>query len=509
MTTGDPVSPADAQRALRNVSAVTLSLIISRGLLFLWQLILARFLGEAGYGVYGGIGSFIAIGAAFTNFGTGAIIVREVARQPGRAGDYLGTSLILRSGMAMLAWLLLNIAAPLAGFGPEFRNLLALATISLLVDAWGNLCFEQLMAQERMRSTSLVTVLHMLLLLLAAALALASGYGLPGLYVATIAAGLARVAMFWGLVLRSGLRPARMRIDLLRSLLVESLPLAIAALLSLAWMHADKLMTIRLLGEAQNGWLTAAFVIVTGMIELLGTTVLTSLFPMMSRASGATLSSIVSRLAWFTLLAGLPLTLLLSLFAPEITVPLFGANYVPAAAVLRILVWYALLRLVADVYIQALITSNRQRRMLLVRAGGLSLNIALNALLLPRLGINGAALASLGSVLLVLVTLLHSTPVAAWRPLLKRCVPLVFLALALAAWMSVVAQLLSPLAAMVTGMLLYLPGLMRILDAGDRALLLSLARTSPLPRPLRKVLTGPAPTSGKDQDDAGDAVSSR
>ncbi|MCY4525194.1 MAG: oligosaccharide flippase family protein, partial [Anaerolineaceae bacterium] len=127
MTAGNAVSPADTRRTLRNVSALTLSTVIARGLLFLWQLVLARFLGEAGYGVYGAIASFIAIGATFTNFGTGAIIIREVARQPQRAGDYLGTALWLRSGMALLAWLLLNLIAPFTGFDPEFRNLLALA----------------------------------------------------------------------------------------------------------------------------------------------------------------------------------------------------------------------------------------------------------------------------------------------------------------------------------------------------------------------------------------------
>ena len=75
-----------------------------------------------------------------------------------------------------------------------------------------------------MRSTSLVTVLHMALLLPVAALALAAGTGLPGLYVATIAAGLARAAMLWALVLRGGTRPGRVRRDLLRSLMVSSLP---------------------------------------------------------------------------------------------------------------------------------------------------------------------------------------------------------------------------------------------------------------------------------------------
>ena len=483
MTVTGPVPADERQRVLRNAGALTLATVISKGLLFLWQLVLARFLGDSGYGIYGTIGAFIAIGAAITSFGTGAIVVREVARAPRLAGDYLGATLWLRSGLALLAWLLLNAAAPLAGYDVEIRNLLALASLSLLVDTWGNLCYEQLLAQERMRSTSLVTVLHMLLLLGGVALALAVGGGLAGLYVATIAAGLLRAAMLWALVLRDGLRPGRLRRDLLRSLLVNSLPLAITSLLSLAWMQADKLMTTRWLGTQQTGWLTAAFVIVTGMIELLGTTVLMSLYPMMSRYSGPALHAIVSRLAWFTLLASLPLTLLLSMFAPEITVPLFGPDYLPAASVLRILVWYALIRLVADVYIQALITGDRQRRMMVVRAGGLLLNIALNAVLLPRIGVNGAAIASLGSVVLVLFILLGSTHPDAWRPLLGRSVPLLLLTLAMLAVMTGIAQGWSPLAAMVIGSLLYLAGLTRILDDGDRALLGTMLQT--LPRPWR------------------------
>lgn len=483
MTVTGPVPAEERQRAVRNAGALTLATVISKGLLFLWQLVLARFLGGVDYGIYGTIGAFIAIGAALTNFGTGAIVVREVARAPRLAGDYLGATLCLRSGLALLAWLLLNAAAALAGFEPALRNLLALASLSLLVDAWGNLCYEQLLAQERMRSTSLVTVLHMLLLLAAVALALAAGGGLAGLYVATIAAGLLRAAMLWALALRDGLRPGRLRPGLLRSLLLNSLPLAVTSLLSLAWMQADKLMTTRWLGAQQTGWLTAAFVIVTGMIELLGTTVLMSLYPMMSRYSGPALHGIVNRLAWFTLLASLPLTLLLSMFAPEITVPLFGPDYLPAAALLRILVWYALLRLVADVYVQALITGDRQRRMMVVRAGGLLLNVALNAVLLPRIGVTGAAIASLGSVLLVLFILLGSTHPDAWRPLLRRSIPLLLLTLVMLAVMTGIAQAWSPLAAMVAGSLLYLAGLTRILDDGDRKLLGTVLQA--LPRPWR------------------------
>ena len=498
MTDAVPVPATETQRALRNVSALTLATVVSKGLLFLWQLVLARFLGEAGYGLYGTVGAFIAIGAAISAFGTGPIIIREVVRRPRLAGDYLGVTLWLRSGLALLAWLLLNALAPLAGYDAEIRNLLALASISLLVDTWGNICYEILMAQERIRTSSLVTVLHLLLLLAFASLALASGGGLVGLYLATIAAGLARAAMLWAQVLRSGVRPARMRHDLLRSLLVGSLPLALTGFLSIAWLYIDKLMTARMLGAQQTGWLTAAFVIVFGMIELLGTTALTSLFPMMSRYSGVTLDNIVRRLVWFTLLASLPLTLLLSFFALEITVPLFGADFAPAATLLRILAWYALIRLVADVYLQALITSNRQRRVMVVYACGLLLNVSLNAILLPRMGVNGAAIASLFSMLLALALLLYSTPVPAWRPLLMRSAPLLLLGLVMALGMWLTAQLWSPLAGMVAGALLYLAGLTRILDAGDRALLTQLRQT--LPWPLRARADASGADDARDTD---------
>lgn len=478
-----PVPAAETQRMLRNVGAFTFATIISRGLVFLWQLVLARLLGDAGYGVYGTVGAFFAIGAVISTFGTGAIVTREVARRPRLAGQYLGVTLWLRSGLAVLAWLLLNGLAPLAGFETELRNLLALATVSLLVDTLGTICYEVLLAQERIRTNSLVTVLHTLLVVAFGSLALASGGGLAGLYLATIAAGLARAAILWAQVLRGGVRPARVRGDLMRSLLGASLPLALTSFLAIAWLHADKLMTARLLGTQQTGWLTAAFVIGFGIIELLGTTVLVPLYPVMSRYSGATLHNIVRRLAWFTLLASLPLTLLLSLFAPEITVPLFGADFAPAADILRILAWYTLFRLVADVYIQTLITSNRQVRVIVVFAGGLLLNIALNALLLPRVGVSGAAIASLISVLLMLALLLYSTPQPAWRPLLGRSAPLLLLAAVMAAGMWLTAQIWSPLAGMVSGALIYAIGLLRILDDGDRALLNDLRQT--LPRRLR------------------------
>ena len=89
-------SSATAKRAARNATALALSNIASKGLLFVWQLILARWLGAGDYGIYGTIGALLAIGAAFPEFGMGLIVIRDIANRPHDAGRYLTATLTLQ-----------------------------------------------------------------------------------------------------------------------------------------------------------------------------------------------------------------------------------------------------------------------------------------------------------------------------------------------------------------------------------------------------------------------------
>lgn len=480
-------SAQEARRAARNAGALAAASILSKGALFLWQLALARLLGEAAYGIYGTVGAFFAVGTAVVNFGMGPIVIRDVARAPQLAGKYLTATLILQSVLAALAYGLLNGAAALAGYEPEIRTLLALAALSLLVDVLGSMTNDLLLAQEKMLATSVVSVVHIGILIALAAGALLAGYGLAGLYVATLAAGALRALALWGLVMRAGVRPA-WPLDRATAgpLLRNGAPLALSAFLALAYQHADKLMTTRFIGTTQTGYLTAAFVVIFGVVELLNTTILIAVYPMMSRyhadGQGTTFGFIVEKLAFFTLLISLPLALVLSAFAVEITVPLFGANFRPTADVLRILIWYAAVTMTGNIIAQALVVQNRQRTLLLIRSGGLGLNITLNALLIPRIGITGAALASLVAELMVLALLLGHFRAAGWDwtrmlpRLLRLSVVSVSVGLAIVALGG-----LHPLIGILAGPVLYISGVMigRILAPDDWDLLYRLVAAMP------------------------------
>lgn len=412
-----PAAPAPGEsatrRAARNAGALALSQVTAKGLLFAWQLVLARWLGADDYGVYGTIGALLAVGAVLPDFGMGLIVVRDVANRPQAANRYLSAALAMQPVLAVAGYGVLLLAAILFGYDASLRALLALAGVSLLIDTLGNICHNQLLAVERMVIPAVIATAHIAVLVALAAVALSLGGGLWGLYVATIAAGLLRAAAYWAALLRVGARPA-FPIDrgIARTLLINGAPLAITAFLAQAYTHADKLITTALLGTDRTGQLTAGFVIVFGVVELLSTTVLVAVFPLMSRtySSGqrAMFEFMLEKLAFFNLTLSLPLAIFTSLLAVPLSSWLFGAEFMRTADVLRILIWYTVVTMVANVFSKALLVQNRQRRLLAIRAAGLALNIALLALLLPRLGVPGAAVATLIAESVILVAIVRS-----------------------------------------------------------------------------------------------------
>lgn len=484
------ISSVEARRAARNAGAIAVASILSKGALFAWQLALARMVGEAHYGIYGTVGGFIAIGTSIVNFGMGPIVIRDVARNPSSAGKYLTATLFMQTLLALIAYLIVNSAAAAGGYPDEIRAYLALAAISLMIDILGNMCNDLLLAQERMAISSVTAIGHIVLLIAMAGVALLTGYGLLGVYVATLIAGIGRAAILWLLLKVRPQFPFDRSIAI--PLLINGAPLAISAFLSLAYQHADKLMTARFIGTTETGYLTAAFVVIFGVVELLNTTLLIAIFPMMSRYHGSpTFGFIVEKLAFFTLVISLPIALTLSIFATEITTPLFGVDFAPAASVLRILIWYAVVSMTVNVFAQGLTVQNRQRSLLGLRAAGLATNIALNALLLPRFGIEGAATASLIAELLILNFMTRGFAAAGldWTRVLPHLVRLAALGTVTAFSMIVLGGLyveaglhaLRPVIGIIGGLALYTGGIVvaSILAPDDWDLLYRLVAAMP------------------------------
>ena len=408
-----PLQGAEARRVARNASAMAVARILTSALLFFWQIALTNALGDAQFGVYGTINALFVIAASFCNFGLSLIVIREVARNPAHSGKILSTTLFIQTITMGIAFVGMNIVPVVLGYPLDIRALTAVAALSLFADTFASMAYDQLLAHERMVIATVIDLAHIVLRIGISLLVLAAGYGLLGMYIVTVISGSLRAVIFWLFLTRQNIKP-QFPLDraLLKSLLTAALPLMVAAFINLTYTQLDKLMSTSLLTEADTGHLSAAFVIVAGIVEVLSTTILVAIYPMLSRAyqgegDNSVFQFIVEKLSYFTLLIGLPLGLIFTLFADAITVPLFGEDFRPSADILRILVWYAVITMVVNVYAQGMMSANRQVRYVGIRASGLAVKLILNLLLMTQIGVIGAAIASVIAELIVLIIVMR------------------------------------------------------------------------------------------------------
>ena len=484
----------DARRAARNISALMLASLVSKGALFGWQLALSLWLGPGEYGMYGTIGGLMANAAALASFSMGLIVIRDVARAPEKAGRYWTAMLFAQTLLALLAYATINSLS--VGYSETLRGFVALAGINLFIDIFGNMAYDLLISRERMVVTSAMEIAHIGSRIGLALWALSADWGLLGVYAAAVASGILRSAALVGLNLRAGIRPQfPLDRDLLRLLLVNSAPIAMTSLLTLAYQHMDKLLTTGILGERITGFLVVAFVINYGVIELVSVSVIVAAYPLLSRVyydgRNPVFGFLIEKLALYKLLAGLPLALVVSILAEAIILPLLGETYAPSADILRLLIWFTALTMFANVFMQGLLVQNRQRLLLVIRGVSLVLNVALSAALLanwrdPR----GAVIASIVGETLVVALLLATFRAAGWQPaqLAKKGARI---ALALAPMALVMLALRDAFVALpvVAGVAVYVAGVlfMRALDAEDWDMLYRLAAALPGGSRLRRI----------------------
>jgi len=399
-----------AVRMVVNALALGGAKAVTYLVLFAWQVVLARELGAWGYGVYGALGAAVALVAVLPDLGLGLVVARDAARRPDTAPRLLAATLVLQPALGALAAGCLVALGWRVTAAEGLRGLIVLAALPLVTDTLGNLCHAQLVASERLVAPSAIALLHAAVLVGVGAPLVWGGAGLWGVYVAIVSASLVRAGLYWHRLRRAGIAPAwPVPPPLLRALLREGWPIAALSLLGLARLYTDKLLVAPLLGAAATGQLQAAFVIVFGVNDLLNATLLTAILPGMARmvegGQRERLERAVERLACAGLLVGVPLAVGSVLFARELSGLLFGPTFVETPRLLVLLLAATAATMTSNAYQQALIVTGRQGALLAVRAAVLVGQIGLLIALLPRLGVVGAAVASLVAEVAALVAL--------------------------------------------------------------------------------------------------------
>lgn len=407
------LSASDAKRAARNVGALVAASVVSNGILFAWQLFMTAWLGPALLGIQTTVFGLYAILNPFATSSLGLIAIREVARHPEKIGHYASSLLFSQTVLSGVAYLILVLLAYPITLSHEVLAFAAIAGMSMIIDSFGNIANDLLKAQEEMLITASVEIGQVLLRVSLSVFLLYQGWSLFGIYAATIVVGILRSIVLWGIHWRRKLKivwPLQWR-EITLPLLLNAAPLAAAAMLSLGYDHADRILLTRFVSDEAAGFFTLGFLLHFGVIELLSTTVVVAMFPLLSRYYGAsnkeTFGYLSEALSRFMLIVALPISLIFSIYAAEVIGLISTTDFSASIPILQIYTWYTLLSMIGNVISKAMLIQNRQRFLLTVRAFALIVNIGLNIILLPIYGDPRiAALASVIAEAIVLLSLL-------------------------------------------------------------------------------------------------------
>jgi len=368
--------------AAANLAQLALGLVQS--------IVLARWLGPAGWGELGWVLSAIMVADAVAQAGLPNILVREVAASPRDDGGTFGTAVALRGALAAAGALVLwPVAGPWAG-------LLLLAYVGQL----GGLVLRAKLSRGPQIAANLlpITLSTAAVAAVAARRAPETSLALAVLALAGLIAGVGQLLLARAsLVGRPGWNPGRARI-----LLREAWPLWAGAIL-VAWMYRLDVFLLKYLlppGEAglALGYYQTAYKPVESGNFLLGALVMTA-FPAFSAAARTGRSAGILRRAVRDILAQARVLGAMAVLGAVVLGPwairlLFGTSYAPSGVAVQLLSPALLFVLVNALLASLLTATGRQRELLWVTAAMVAFKLAANLVAIPVWSYRGSAAAT-------------------------------------------------------------------------------------------------------------------
>lgn len=361
---------------------------------------MARYLGPAGFGMLSYAISFVALFGFLTYLGLDGIATRELVRTPERRDEILGTTLALRFAGALAIVATVFSFAMLRPGPEESRWLMAVVAVGAVFDSVDAVDF---WFQSRVRSRVSVTVRSVAFFAGAVAKVALILAGAPLVAFALAQAGQHGVKAVGYVVAyrRDTGRLSRLRFSMARAkaMLSQSWPLILSSAGALVYLKIDQVMLAQMKGPAEVGMYSVA-ARVSEVWYFIPLTIATSVFPSLVKMRETDADAYRRRLqhaynvvAWLSLGVAVTVTLL----ARPVVDFLYGDEYHRAAGVLAIHVWTCPAIFMGAILSKWLVAEGLLIFSLTRHGLGAVVNVALNLVLIPRYGAEGAAVATLAS----------------------------------------------------------------------------------------------------------------
>ena len=360
-------------------------------------MILTRHLGPDKYGDLTLAYAYWNLFAGLIEAGLDLTIIREASQDPDQLAELVGNGILLRGLFALSSALIALALVPFIGYDPTRTRLLRLAVLLLLFSPFAVSRTIFLVTLKIKRVAVLDVIGQLVNAAFVISLVLVSNCRSSHVLLMKIA-GLAFTQCLYLVYGRRLLsQPISFRPDwqLWGDLLRKTAPLAIAGAFHAMQAQVSRLLVGRILSPSEGGQYTIAMSLST-TLSFLPTLYCSSIYPLLScyhRSDQARFRQLYRSGFKTVMTIALPLALLTSLTATEIITLYAGEAYLPATSLFAALAWTMVPQFAGPVLYYTVLSAGQQQFFSWASAISLLVRVGLYGLLLPRLGIIGAAFA--------------------------------------------------------------------------------------------------------------------
>ncbi len=393
----------------RNAGFLVGGQILSNLITFPVGVIIARRVGVQAYGEYSVALALVGVASGFFLMGLDMTTVRETARFPQLSKNSWGSVVVLSAIWSALLVIVLQVISIMLGYSEQVRLLLWFVGFSSASAALSNLTRAlfrglekmELDAISRIAESALALVCTIFIAFFSKATIITFAVSLCMAQIATLA-----IVLYLGIRLVCGQSKEFFSAHRGIQMILTSLPIGFFGLITGIYYRLDGVLLTIWRQEREVGLYNIAYGLSIVWLPIsinLARAVVPKLSQFFLKRDKTDFRLLMRTGLNFSLLGGVSIALILYFLPHQIISLLYGDEYVSAAQALRILGGVAAVNFVSTYLLNVLVACDKQKVLPQVALIGLVVMFCFSIVLIPRLGIVGAAISALLRELAMLV----------------------------------------------------------------------------------------------------------
>lgn len=366
-------------------------------------IIVARYLGENGFGKYSFVFAFTTLFSIISDMGLSSLAIREISRHKDIANKYLTNFIFAKGILSAFTFIFIYIAMNSLKYPNDTMHAVYIAGAYVITDSFTQFLISFFRAFEKMVYETIIRTIEKVIILILIIGFIYSGFGLIEIVSAFLISSIVTLILCFYIVYKRFARP-NLSLDskfIIRHI-KEALPFGMTFIFVAIYFKIDTIMLSSMKGDSVVGLYNAAYNILLGTDSLIAASIAGVCFPIMSRYfydSNPNLKKIYLQSFQVLFFSGIFIAIIITIFANQIINITYGSAYAESTQALQILIWAFFLVCISTISSTLLYSVNKTKIVAISTGFGVLLNITLNLILIPHYSLIGASYATVATEL--------------------------------------------------------------------------------------------------------------